>query len=892
MAASVISLACVEIQGTLDKLTLHETVRPHAQRLPQKKTVALSVPSQSDVDVQSLVKQLTLQEKVSLLAGDGLWHTAAVKRLGIPRIKVTDGPNGARGELFTSGTKAACFPAAVSIAATWDTGLAKRIGRAMAEETKTKGASVLTATTRLGPTVCPHRSPLGGRNFESFSEDPLLAGLQAASVIQGLQENGIAATIKHFAANEQETMRNAIDVVVSERALREIYLKPFEIAIKQAKPLALMTSYNLVNGVHADQNTHLVKEILHEQWGYDGLVMSDYGGTNSLEDTIKTGVDLEMPGPPRHRTLAAVEKALASGSLDMASIDDRVRSVLQLVKNVGKFEHPDEIPETAVNHPDHQRLIREAGADGIVLLKNKGGILPLQTSSLSSIAVLGQSKTCFSNGGGSANLNAHYKITPYEALQKAVGETTELRYAIGAQIYRKLPCWTSGVTDHNGQPGWTMLEYDVKDKNVPLSDDMQPQRVYAFPQTTYMAIEHISDAVRLEGTFTPASSGAHYFSLPAFGHAKLFIDGELAYDAGPSPDPRAFSEGGPFEEKKQHHFVQGKSYQLRVEVLAPKPEQAAIPMMAGRIMFHLGFMAQEDYEEDVVTSAVEAAKRADVALVFVGNSAEWETEGHDAANMSLPAFGSQDRLIEAVAAVNPRTVVINCSGVPVAMPWIDSVAGLLQCWYQGQEAGNAIVDVLLGAVSPSGRLPVSFPRSVEDTPSYGNFPGDLATGTVNYAEGIKVGYRHYDKHPDKVLFPFGAGLSYTSFEFGPAVITPRELVHGGFITVRLQVKNVGAVAGKEVVQVYLAPLPTEARGADRPERPIKVLAGFSKVAVAPQSAVSAAVEFSFESAAFWDEKADCWAVDCGEYAVLVGNSSVNHTKVGTIVVNESFTYGP
>ncbi|KAL1890753.1 hypothetical protein Sste5346_008078 [Sporothrix stenoceras] len=405
-----------------------------------------------------------------------------------------------------------------------------------------------------------------------------------------------------------------------------------------------------------------------------------------------------------------------------------------------------------------------------------------------------------------------------------------------------------------------------------------------------MAIEHKPDAVRLEGTFTPTSTGAHYFSLPAFGHAKLYVNDELVYDAGPAQDPRAFAEGGPFEQRKQHTFVQGEVYRLRVEVLAPTPKQAIVPLMAGRIAFHLGFMAQDEYEEDVVANAVEAATNADVALVFVGNSAEWETEGHDAADMNLPTFGSQDRLVAAVVAVNPRTVVINCSGVPVAMPWIDSVAGLLQCWFLGQESGNAIVDVLLGTISPSGRLPVSFPRSIQDTPSYGNFPGDQATSTVHYAEGIEVGYRHYDKHPEKVLFSFGAGLSYTTFEYCPAVITPQELVHDGVVTVQLEVKNTGAVDSREVVQVYLAPLLEPRVG--RPELPTKVLAGFAKVEIAAQSAASVVVDISFESAAFWDETHNCWAVDEGEYAVLIGNSSTSVKRHGSIKVEKSFTFGP
>lgn len=433
-----------------------------------------------------------------------------------------------------------------------------------------------------------------------------------------------------------------------------------------------------------------------------------------------------------------------------------------------------------------------------------------------------------------------------------------------------------------------MSEYATKDKS--LSDDLLPQRTYSFPLTTYMAIEHKPDAVRLEGIFTPSSTGAHYLSLPALGHAKLFINDELVYDAGPSQDPRAFAEGGSFEERRQHYFAEGEAYSVRVEVFAPSPEQALVPLMAGRIAFHLGFMTQEDYEEDVIASAVEAAESADVALVFVGNSAEWETEGHDAASMNLPALGSQDRLVTAVAAANAKTVVINCTGVPVTMPWIDSIAGLLQCWFLGQEAGNAIVDVLLGVVSPSGRLPVSFPRSIENTPSYGNFPGDHATMTVQYAEGIEVGYRHYDKHPEKVLFPFGSGLSYTTFQFGPATICPQELVHGGVVTIQLPVKNTGTVAGKEVVQIYLAPLFEPRDG--RPVLANKVLAGYTKVEVAPQTAVSVTVDISFESAAYWDEAENCWTVSSGEYAVLIGHSATCESKHGSVIVKNSFTFEP
>ncbi|KPI37717.1 Beta-glucosidase B [Cyphellophora attinorum] len=314
----------------------------------------------------SIIKELTLEEKVSLLAGKDFWTTNAVPRLGVPSLKVSDGPNGARGEAFKGGVKSACFPACVSLAATFDKGLARHIGKALAEETRTKGATVL-----LGPTVCPHRDPRGGRNFESFSEDPLLAGELAAEYINGLQAEGVGATIKHYAANESETKRFTIDAEVSARALREIYLKPFEIAVKKSDPWALMTSYNLVNGTHADSNEFLIRKVLREEWGFKGLIMSDWGGVNSTAESLNAGHDLEMPGPASWRTVAKVAEAIKKGKLTEATLNGRVKKVLELLERTGKFDDPTIPEEKAVDKASHRELIRRAGAEGMVLLKNE-----------------------------------------------------------------------------------------------------------------------------------------------------------------------------------------------------------------------------------------------------------------------------------------------------------------------------------------------------------------------------------------------------------------------------------------------------------------------------------------------------------------------------------------
>lgn len=406
-----------------------------------------------------MVIGLTPSVQISLLAGKNFWETVDIPAKGVPSLKVcifpafpgpsfqssivltcpsktSDGPNGARGNAFRDGTTAACFPASVMLASTWDLSLARRVGNALAEEAMTKGAKVL-----LAPTVCPHRHPLGGRNFESFSEDPHLAGKLAAQYIAGLQERGVGATIKHFAVNEQETNRFTTNATVSQRALREIYLKPFEIAIKEANPWAVMTSYNLINGCHADSNEFLLKKVLRGDWGWKGLVMSDWGGTNSTVESINAGMDLEMPGPTQLRSQKAVLTAIEAGLISVETINERVRNVLELLVKAESFTKPMPEQEQAINSPKHQELIREVGGAGIVLLKNQNNVLPFNKDSLrgKKVAMLGFAKEGLVHGGGSASVNAHYKLTPWDGLTAGLGDDVELVYAKGnvmiVQIY-------------------------------------------------------------------------------------------------------------------------------------------------------------------------------------------------------------------------------------------------------------------------------------------------------------------------------------------------------------------------------------------------------------------------------------------------------------------------
>ncbi|KAL2847400.1 glycoside hydrolase superfamily [Aspergillus pseudodeflectus] len=822
----------------------------------------MAATSISSTGWKSLIPQLTLEEKCSLLAGADFWQTTAIERLGIPSLKMSDGPNGARGEGFYGSKTSACFPASVSLAATWDAGLVHAVGHALAEDTKSKGARLL-----LGPTVCPHRHPLGGRNFESFSEDPFLAGSLAAEYIKGLQGNGIGAVIKHYAANEQETLRNTIDVWVSERALREIYLRPFEIAIKESKPLGVMTAYNSVNGAHADFNEFLLKKVLRAEWGFKGLVMSDWGGTNSTAASLNAGLDLEMPGPSTHRTLPLVQKAL-DGELTMETIDERVSNVLECLSRTGCFENPTAVlEEQAIDLPEHRALIRRAGADGIVLLKNTDNILPLQPGHHKAIALVGLAKEYLGHGGGSAAVNSHHKVTPFDALTEALGDSCELRYAEGARILRSLSPLSADVTTQNGQPGF---EVEI------TFADSTPRKSLVSPCSRFIHFElrNIESAV-MTGIYMPTESGAHYISFNVFGEATISINGRVVLRRENSRDLMATLVGYGAPVTIQHEFVQGREYEIRISAKACECFDGGVcDMGTAYLGFSLGLAHQSEYEADLLGPAVEAARSSDIALVFTGHTPAWETEGADRESFALPKDGSQDRLIEAVAAVNRNTIVVNCTGSPIDMPWASQVAAIVQAWFPGQEAGYSIADVLLGKVNPGGKLPTTLPKSLDDSAANSHFPGDVESRVVEYKEDIFVGYRHHDRFPEGVLFPFGFGLSYTTFEIDPVSIQlSTDVVSGpeSTMNIRIKVKNTGAVCGSEVVQIYVGYL------GDNPtvERPQKELCGFGKVEVDRGREEWINITVSARSLAYWNDKRKLWSIDGGKYTLYIAASSTD-----------------
>jgi beta-glucosidase len=805
--------------------------------------------------IDALLGNLTIAEKVSLLAGASMWLSTPVERLGIPAIKVSDGPNGARGGgSFAGGSvTSACFPVGIALAASWNIELVEQIGQALGQETKSKGAHLL-----LAPTVNIHRSPLNGRNFECYSEDPYLSARMAVAYITGLQSQNVGATVKHFVCNDSEFERNTISSEIDERTLREIYLPPFEAAVREAGSWAVMSSYNRVNGVYASDNRDILIEILKREWGFDGIVMSDWFGTKSTIDAAENGLDLEMPGPPQWRgqkLLAAVE----AGQVSAAAIDEATRRMLRLITRTGAFEQPEIAAEQAIDRPEHRTLLRKVAAEGMVLLKNAGDILPLNAEKLTSIAMLGpNAKTAQIMGGGSAQVNAHYAVTPYAGVVAAVGERVELGYEIGCTNHQQLPKLDSRlVAPANAQAdhGFTISYYN----NLDLSGEPVYQSVTASSEQAWLGeiapgVQPRGFSARMTCRFTPQENGLHIFGLSSAGLTRLYIDDNQVIDNWTNQTRGATYFGtGSAEVSAQVELKAGQTYALRVDY-----NSHGATLLAGMRLGYLPPVAN-----DSIARAAELAGRADVALVFVGLNGDWESEGHDRPDMEL--VGEQVALIEQVAAANPNTVVVLQTGSPIAMPWLDKVAGVLQAWYPGQECGNAIADVLFGAVNPSGKLPQTFPARLEDNPAYINYPGE--NGRVRYGEGIFVGYRYYEKKRVAPLFPFGFGLSYTSFAYANLRLSADTIAPGDRLTVSIDVTNTGQRAGQEVVQLYVRDV------AARVARPEKELKGFAKVALAPGETKTVTLTLDQAALAFWDDAKHAWVAEAGVFEVLVGSSS-------------------
>ncbi|KAF9698526.1 hypothetical protein EKO04_003917 [Ascochyta lentis] len=815
--------------------------------------------------IEDVLSQLTIDEKVSLLSGKDFWHTRDIPRLSIPSIRMSDGPNGIRGTKFFGSVPSACLPCGTAIGATFDTDLAVEIGHLLGDEARAKGAHVV-----LGPTINIQRGPLGGRGFESYSEDPLLSGVLAGNYINGLKDKGINAALKHLVCNDQEHERMAVNTIITQRALREIYLLPFMIATRLGQPAAMMTAYNQVNGLHVAEDRSILKDIVRNEWKWDGLFVSDWFGTYSTSEAVNAGLDLEMPGPSRWRGPALVH-AVSANKVLMSELDDRVRAVLKLVKDSSKAGIPENAPEIQLNRPADRRLLRRVAAESIVLLKNQDDVLPF--SQERRIAVIGpNAKVATYCGGGSASLNAYSTTTPLEGIQALA--TGDVDFAQGAYGHQMLPQLGKDLTT-NGKPGFTLRFFN--DPPTSAKRHLLEERTLDDSNIFFLDYDH-PDLKEIwyaeaEGWFTPSESGVYDFGLCVQGTGRLYIDSELLIEnvENQRPGP-SFLGSGTLEETGAKELVAGQSYRITVQWGCAKTSTRKTPGTVdfGHGGLRFGGCLRIDPEE-AIAAAVQLARTVDQVVVCAGLGPEWETEGDDRTSMDLPP--NTDKLIAQVLEANPNTAVIIQSGTPVAMPWSEKAKAILHAWYGGNEGGNGIADVLFGHVNPSAKLPLTFPRRLKDNPTYLNYRSE--GGRVLYGEDVYVGYRYYEQTEVAPLFSFGHGLSYTTFSLSNLKLDMRS--GEDQLTVGCTITNTGSRAGAEVVQVYIEPVDPPIR------RPVKELKGFVKRYIEPGQSIDVEIPIDvLRDTSYWAEMSGKWCSHAGTYNVVVGTSSTGEHLSGSI----------
>ncbi len=786
-----------------------------------------------DQKADEAISKLSLKQKLDLLGGTG-FATKPIDSLGIPEIKMSDGPLGVRWE------KATAFPAAVALASTWDTTLAYEVGVVLGQETKAKGRDML-----LGPCIGIVRTPQGGRNFESYGEDPFLNGRFATSWIKGLQSEKVLASVKHYAVNNQEFERTTISAKVSDRALREIYLPAFKAAVQEGDAKTVMAAYNKINGQYAAENTFLLNQILKKEWGFSGFVVSDWGAVHSSLETALNGNDLEMP-TGYYMNPDSLTKYVESGKLPIEIVNDKIKRMLKAAYWAGLDKKDSMRYKAKLNTPDHQQLARKVATESIVLLKNESNILPLEKSSLKKIAIIGpNAAVARTGGGGSSMVEPFYSVSVLEAVKEKLAGKVEVGYAMGVPPYGEVTIIPAKHFSHlengNSVPG-LMADYfpnkmlegkpsvTVTDSNIDHSwDDNNPVK----------GIEKDNYSVRWTGFLTPDVSGKYRIDGMSDDGIRIFVDGKLVVENW--TDHATETKSGTLELKA------GKSYSIKVEFYEN----------GGGAVAKLGWQKPG---VNIMAEAIALAKNSDAVILCVGNSFMQESEGYDRPDLNLPE--GQEELVKAISAANPKTVVVLTNGQPLLMEnWIGKVPAVVESWFGGQEGGHAVADILFGDANPSGKLTVTFPKKWEDSPSFGNYPGK--NGEVHYAEGIYVGYRFYETKNVEPQFPFGFGLSYTSYEYSNLKINKTG---DQSFEVSCTVKNTGKRDGSEVVQLYVHDVESSV------DRPIRELKSFSKVALKAGEEKTITMKLNAGAFSFYDESKKSFVVEPGEFEIQVGAS--------------------
>jgi beta-glucosidase len=794
--------------------------------------------------VDSILNQMTLEEKLALLGGVDGFFIRDVPRLKLPRLKMADGPVGVRN--FGPAT---AFAGGVTLTATWNPALAELVGTELGRDSRAKGVHFL-----LAPGVNINRAPMNGRNFEYFGEDPFLASRIAVAYIKGVQSQGVSATIKHFIANNSEFDRHNSDSIIDERTMREIYLPVFEAAVKEAHVGAIMSSYNLTNGQHMSQNKYLLTDVAKKEWGFDGLIMSDWSGTYDGVEAANAGQDLEMPSG-LHMNQQTLKPAIEQGKVSLATIDDKVRRILRTALRFGWLDRDQTGLSTPRYNPEGRQVALNAAREGITLLKNDGGLLPLNKNRIKSILIIGPDAfPAVPVGGGSAEVQPFAAISYLEGLANYAGtlpnDQFRVYYDRGVLSYSELANATNfTVSQTDGKPGLRAEYFDNLDlKGNPVITrteehvDFGTAARLLFPEQTLSS--------RWTGYYSPQASGSYDIFVQTTrevgGSYRLYVDDKLVLDNWTTltalTDYRTLRL-----DPGAHKIVleqRGRAFRRAVRL-------------------RMGVVRAGQFVSD---NAKRLAASADVVVVAAGFDAETEAESADR-TFRLPV--GQDELIKEMAAANKNTIVVMTSGGSVDMnAWLNRVPALVQAWYPGQEGGPALAEILFGDVNPSGRLPVTFERRWEDNPVHDSYYPEVGTKRVVYKEGVFVGYRGYEHNGAKPLFPFGFGLSYTTFSYTNLSIKQlSNTASGPRYEVSFDVKNTGTREGADVAQVYVGDTHTKA------PRPAKELKGFLKLSLRPGETRRVSVILDSRALSFYDVNAKKWRAEPGEFNVLVGRSS-------------------